>query len=77
MKIVLTVLGVVTLGVITWALIAASNEHTAWVNNCTAQGGHVDKHTEGVTTYTNGHVGYGTSTTYFCLSSDGRILGIS
>lgn len=44
---------------------------------CQEQGGHVDSHTDTVTTVdSKGGVGVGTSTTIYCLSSDGRIIDV-
>jgi hypothetical protein len=46
-------------------------------NDCKSRGGHTVSDTKTVTTWTNGKPGVGTSTTTFCLSSDGRILEIN
>lgn len=72
----------VVVALIGWALVVAIQDHNAWEDDCKARGGHVNSHTDWVTspgTYVNGTWHPGTSTantTYFCFSNDGRILGI-
>jgi hypothetical protein len=61
---------------------ADAREREAWARWCAGQGGHVDEHTDTSTgTGINPQNGQpivitNTSTTYYCLSEDGRILGI-
>lgn len=80
--IVPTAVAVVLVAALTWLIVAASGEHDRWTDWCRAQGGHVVDHTETTTTVVinpnNGQpgVGTGSSTTYYCLSGDGRILDI-
>ena len=65
-----------------WAIPASMKEQAAWETWCTNQGGHVDKSTKtSVGTGVNPQNGQpvtttSTSTTYFCLSEDGRVLDI-
>lgn len=70
----------VLVGACVWLIVVAGNEHEEWVKWCQGNGGHVDSHTDTTTTTTivNGKpaVGVGTSTTYYCLSPDGRIWDI-
>jgi len=60
---------------------AALAQHD-WEHWCKDQGGHVTDHTDTtvVTTINPGNgqpgVGVGSSTTYYCLTTDGRILDI-
>lgn len=59
----------------------AVRSHNRWVDWCEEQGGHVVDHTQVTTTVINGNngtptTGTSTSTTYYCLSADGRILDI-
>jgi hypothetical protein len=52
-------------------------EHDRWEKWCYSKGGHVVDDTKTVTTTgTNGKPAIGASTTYYCLTSDGRILDI-
>lgn len=52
-------------------------QQNAWEEWCRGQGGHVTSHDETVTTVGgNGKVGVGVSTTYFCLSADGRVIDV-
>ena len=78
----ITAFAVLLIAGLTWLIIAASGEHNAWTEWCRQQGGHVVDHTDTTTTVVvnpaSGQpgVGVGTTTTYYCLSADGRILDI-
>lgn len=57
----------------------AGQEHDRWVQWCVSEGGHVDSSTStGVgIDYTNGKPVTTTSTTFYCLTSDGRVLDVT
>jgi hypothetical protein len=62
-------------------ILISASQLSQWEDWCEAQGGHVDtstKVTTGVGVGGNGQVVVttGSSTTYFCLTADGRILDI-
>jgi hypothetical protein len=68
------------------ALVASCNAHNEWVAACEAQGGHVISDTDtnvGVGWAPGANGGSGgvvttvtSSTDYFCLDAEGRVLGI-
>lgn len=61
-----------------WLIPYSIKQHQAWEDGCTGQGGHVDTDTKMVTTYdAKGKPTFGSTTTYYCLSEDGRILDIN
>lgn len=67
--------------IVFWLIPAANRGAAEWRAWCEAQGGHVIDNTETTTSVvvgTNGEPGVavGSHTTYYCLSVDGRILGI-
>lgn len=55
-------------------VVFAAMSHQKWVNECKARGGWVMEDTDTVTTWSNGKPSTGTTTDYFCLTADGRIL---
>lgn len=59
-------------GIIVYAVRADAR----WVAWCESQGGHVLRDTKWITTYVDGKVGSASTTTTYCLTADGRILGI-
>lgn len=64
-----------------WVAIAAEREQQAWEAGCAQAGGtvkSVTRSTTGTGVGTNGQpvVTTGSSTTHYCLTSDGRILDI-
>lgn len=62
------------LGITIPLAIRSQNSWEAW---CADQGGHVTDSAQVVTTVSgSGKVGTGVSTTYYCLSADGRILDV-
>lgn len=64
-------------GVLIWFIPLSIREQQAWVDWCISQDGHVDDDTKTITTYdAKGRPTFGSSTTYYCLSDDGRILDI-
>lgn len=70
------IFGVLLLLVAGVSIFFAAKEHSDWESWCVAEGGHVDQDTKVATTYVDGKVGTATSTTYYCLSDDGRILDV-
>lgn len=69
--------GVVLAGGITWLIIALNNDLTQWTAWCEREGGHViDSTATIVTVGAKGLPGVGVSTTYYCLSTDGRLLDV-
>lgn len=65
------------LGFTIWAVVVDSHETAAWEAWCHSQGGRVEENTKTITTVSsNGKPGFGTETTRYCLTSDGRILGV-
>lgn len=72
---VLVLVGVV--GFIVWAVVQGSHESKQWAMWCESRGGHVIEKDHAVTVVGgNGKVGVGTDTTWYCLTDDGRILGV-
>lgn len=68
-------------GLLVIAIPAWNRDHNQWQAWCRDHGGHVADHTDTtvVTTVSgNGQpgVGVGSSTTYYCLSADGRVLDV-
>lgn len=64
-----------------FGIFYAIRAHQRWAARCEAQGAHVDSHTDWHTTFSTDKNGNVTShqnanTTYYCISSDGRLLGI-
>lgn len=77
----LYVFAVLPLLIIAAVIPFAIRDQNRWEQWCTDQGGHVTDHTESTVSTVvgaNGQPGVavGTSTTYYCLSADGRILDI-
>lgn len=80
-EIALVAAGVAFAGFGIFAIVQSDNEQKAWEQDCLSRGGHVvdSTKTSTVTTVTANRkpgVGIGTTTTHFCLSADGRVLGI-
>jgi hypothetical protein len=76
------VVGIALGALIIAMMIAANVSQAAWNADCEARGGHVESSTQtgvGTGVSANGKpvVTTTTSTTHFCLSSDGRILKVS
>lgn len=78
-----TLMAFLIVGVVLAAAIGiplAIQDQNRWEAWCRSQGGHVVKDTDVVNTVTvvNGQpgVGVGVTTDYFCLSADGRVLGM-
>lgn len=59
-------------------IVVAIRSHNAWERWCTDHpGAHVDRHTDWISVPDgNGGTTTSTNTTYYCISDDGRILGI-
>lgn len=64
-------------GGITWLIIALGDEHARRAAWCERENGHViDSTATTVTVGAKGQPGVGVSTTYYCLSADGRLLDV-
>lgn len=75
-------IGIALVALLAWLIPVMNAQHQAWVDDCTAKGGHVEDVTKTSTgtgiNPSNGQpvVVTGSETTYYCLSEDGRILAI-
>jgi hypothetical protein len=67
---------VLALGVVAWLIVLSAQEHARWEQWCWDEGGRVDKNTSLGIGYVDGKQVTTTNTTYYCLTSDGRILDI-
>lgn len=77
-KLIMIFIGLIVLA-IPVAIFYAAKDQERWENWCHSQGGHVKETNHTVTTYNYqkpGQPSYGTDTTYYCLSSDGRVLDV-
>jgi hypothetical protein len=68
-------------GFLVVAIPIMNADQARWEQWCHAQGGHVTDHTDTTTVVTigaNGQpaIGSGSSTTYYCLTADGRVLDV-
>lgn len=68
--------GLVILGLFVSLIVVAARDHARWEEWCYEAGGRVDKDTSIGITYVDGKQGTTTSTTYYCLTDDGRVLDI-
>lgn len=60
-----------------WFIPAVVADQNAWETWCKENGGRITSHTSyGNTVDGKGNVGVSSSTTYYCLTPDGRILDI-
>lgn len=58
------------------AIYFVEKDQNAWEDWCHSQGGVVKESTKTVVTQNGNKTGVGTSTTYYCLTQDGRILDV-
>lgn len=69
---------VLFLGLMVIAIVASVEEQAAWETWCGEQGGHVTENTDTNIGYdVRGRPVTTTSTTYYCLTTDGRIIDIN
>lgn len=76
--VVIGALMLILVPIIWWVVVASNAEYQQFQDECGAMGGTVVEDTSSGTGInpSNGQPVVTTSTTYFCLSEDGRILGI-